>query len=181
MGPPVFSNVAYVILGFLAPKNVAPLSGYDIKQRVDISTRFFFAASYGQIYPELKKLADAGLIEVDEEAVGARSRTTYKITRDGRGVLRDWLMQREARIEMRDQGLLRVFLSEGLTGSERIEKLQAMRDERAADLALLKAIQMPPEAVELKMPDLVLDYGLGLYQYVIDWCDRTIAELKKGD
>ena len=42
-----------VILGLLA---VRPLSGYDIKAIVDRSTRFFWAASYGQIYPELRRL-----------------------------------------------------------------------------------------------------------------------------
>ena len=45
-------------------------SGYEIKQAVDHSTRFFWAASYGQIYPELKQLAEAGLIEGDRRAAG---------------------------------------------------------------------------------------------------------------
>ena len=33
------------------------MSGYEIKALVDKSTRFFWAASYGQIYPELQRLA----------------------------------------------------------------------------------------------------------------------------
>ena len=52
------SPTGRVILGFLA---VEPRSGYDIKEQVDKSTRFFWAASYGQIYPELKRLAGDGL------------------------------------------------------------------------------------------------------------------------
>ena len=43
-------GVEYVILGTLARR---PLTGYEIKQVVDHSTRFFWAASYGQIYPDL--------------------------------------------------------------------------------------------------------------------------------
>ena len=52
------------------PRNArpGPKSGYEIKGLVDRSTRFFWAASYGQIYPELRRLSDAGLIE------GTRSR-----------------------------------------------------------------------------------------------------------
>ena len=42
------SATGRVILGMLA---VEPRSGYDIKAIVDHSTRFFWAASYGQIYP----------------------------------------------------------------------------------------------------------------------------------
>ena len=54
------SPTGRVILGVLA---VEPRSGYDIKALTDKSTRFFWAASYGQIYPELKRLAERGLIE----------------------------------------------------------------------------------------------------------------------
>jgi len=52
------SATGKVILGMLAAR---PRSGYEIKQLVDNSARFFWAASYGQIYPELKKLERAGI------------------------------------------------------------------------------------------------------------------------
>jgi DNA-binding PadR family transcriptional regulator len=48
------THTAYVVLGMLRHE---PRSGYEIKTVVDKSTRFFWAASYGQIYPELKRLA----------------------------------------------------------------------------------------------------------------------------
>jgi len=51
---------AYVILGMVSRE---PRSGYEIKSLVDNTTRFFWAASYGQIYPELKRLSEAGLVE----------------------------------------------------------------------------------------------------------------------
>ena len=49
------SGTGYVILGMLAS---GARTGYDIKTIVDDSTRFFWAASYGQIYPELRRLED---------------------------------------------------------------------------------------------------------------------------
>ena len=51
------------MLGLLAG---GPRSGYDIKSIVDRSTRFFWAASYGQIYPELRRLEAEGLIEGED-------------------------------------------------------------------------------------------------------------------
>ncbi len=45
------SPTAYVILGMVSGE---PRSGYEIKALVDNTTRFFWAASYGQIYPELR-------------------------------------------------------------------------------------------------------------------------------
>src|SRR4051812_24633320 len=52
------SKTAYVILGML---RLDRRTGYEIKSLVDVSTRFFWAASYGQIYPELARLEDGGL------------------------------------------------------------------------------------------------------------------------
>jgi PadR family transcriptional regulator AphA len=54
------SPTAYVVLGML---NLGARTGYDIKGIVDRSTRFFWAASYGQIYPELNRLEHAGLVK----------------------------------------------------------------------------------------------------------------------
>ena len=60
-------GVAPVILGLLS---VRPMSGYDMKRFVDHSTRFFWAASYGQIYPVLRRLESDGPRRVRERAGG---------------------------------------------------------------------------------------------------------------
>lgn len=172
-----YSNVAHVILGFLA-KSDEPLSGYDIKQWVDGSVRFFFAASFGQIYPELKKLAAAGLIEGASNDTGGRARTEYTITPAGREVLRDWLLRPENRLEMRDEAILRIFFSSELTKDERVEKLLELRAERLASYEALQEVEERTRGHISPMPDLVLTYGLGLHQYVIDWCDRAIEAVE---
>lgn len=173
------SNVAHVILGFLSTKEDTPKSGYDIKQLIDKSVCFFFAASYGQIYPELKKLTAAGLVEGTDEATGGRARTTYKITESGRATLRSWLLEDENRVEMRDQGLLRILFADTLSPAERVEKLRQLRGQRVADLAEVEAIEIGPEGDGLLMPELLIDYGVGMHRYEIDWCDRAIARLEK--
>src|SRR5256885_16262574 len=60
-----------VILGML---RLGKRTGYEIKQIVDVSTRFFWAASYGQIYPELKRLEERGLVGSRSEPTGGRAR-----------------------------------------------------------------------------------------------------------
>ena len=102
------SPTAYVILGFLSWR---PMSGYDIKARVEESTRFFWAASYGQIYPELKRLAEAGLIEPEGEATDGRRRTAYTLTGEGLQVLQEWLAVEPDTWELRDDGLLKLFFA----------------------------------------------------------------------
>ena len=66
---------AYVILGMVRKE---PRSGYEIKALVDNSTRFFWAASYGQIYPELARLEAAGWIAGSDAPRGGRSRRSRR-------------------------------------------------------------------------------------------------------
>ena len=68
-----------------------PMSGYEIKSLVDKSTRFFWAASYGQIYPELRRLAAAGLIEGEASPQGGRRRNVYRAHRRRPKELQAWL------------------------------------------------------------------------------------------
>ncbi|HWJ43279.1 MAG TPA: PadR family transcriptional regulator, partial [Solirubrobacterales bacterium] len=111
------SPTAYVILGFVRGE---PRSGYEIKALVDNSTRFFWAASYGQIYPDLKRLSEAGLIVGSDSPTGGRKRTVYEITVDGEEELRAWLRQEPEPFEMRDEGLLKLFFAGALPREEAI-------------------------------------------------------------
>ena len=105
------SPTAYVILGMVRG---APKSGYEIKAVVDETTRFFWAASYGQIYPELKRLSEAGLVKGVDSPTGGRKRTVYEITADGEEELKAWLRQPPSTYEMREEGLLKLFFADAL-------------------------------------------------------------------
>lgn len=121
---PALNSTSYVILGMLAR---CPMSGYDIKNFNDKSTRHFWAISYGQIYPELKNLADAGLIEPDETTEGPRPRTAYRLTPLGREALTDWVSDPRVRPqEVRDEMLLRLFFADVLPIEERRTLLESM-------------------------------------------------------
>src|SRR5262245_35793584 len=114
--------VTPVILGLLSAR---PLSGYEIKAIVDRSTRFFWAASYGQIYPELRRLEAEGLIEGEDAPNGARARRVYRLTEAGREALVDWLFGREVTIELRDESLLRLFFADALPHEDALGLLEA--------------------------------------------------------
>ena len=86
------SPTARVILGLL---NFAPRTGYDIKRVTDRSTRFFWGASYGQIYPELRRLEAAGLVESRAEPRGRVPRHVYELTPEGRLAFESWLSEPE--------------------------------------------------------------------------------------
>ncbi len=171
-----FGAVSHVILGLLHRE---ARSGYEIKRIVDNSTRFFWAASYGQIYPELERLARAGLIEGTKEPRGQRRRTVYRLTAEGRAELRSWLREPDVGFELRDQGLLKLFFADALDRAEAVEVVRNMRADREHILARLRAIEA--RGVATGFPALALEYGIEQHEWMIDWCRRTERRLTGKD
>jgi DNA-binding PadR family transcriptional regulator len=165
---------AYVILGFVRGE---PRSGYEIKALVDDSTRFFWAASYGQIYPELKRLSEAGLIAGKDFPTGGRKRTVYEITADGEEELRAWLRQPPHTFEMRDEGLLKLFFADALPREEALEILRSMKAQRLAMNERLRSIERRKGEIEDPFPMIVLRGGLEFTEWFAQWCERMEAQL----
>jgi PadR family transcriptional regulator AphA len=175
------SPTGYVILGML---NTSPKSGYEIKALVDRSTRFFWAASYGQIYPELRRLAKAGLIEGSDAPRDGRKRTVFKLTPAGRKVLRAWLREPPKTFETRDEGLLKLFFAGALPPTDAVRTLEAMRERSQETLARLREVE--PKAIAAGgYPLMVLRGGIELNEWYADWCERMqeqlLAEAQEGE
>src|SRR5690242_19511168 len=132
------SATGKVILGMLAAR---PRSGYEIKQLVDSSARFFWAASYGQIYPELKRLEQEGLVSGTDSSRGGRQRTVYKLTARGRRAAREWIDRRPEVFELRDEGLLELFFAESIDPSRTAEIARERAAASAEVAAELRALQ----------------------------------------
>jgi DNA-binding PadR family transcriptional regulator len=171
------NHTAVVILGLL---DGGPKSGYDIKGIVDKSTRFFWSASYGQIYPQLRELESAGLVAGEEQARGARARRSYALTRAGREALRSWLTSpRELKHEIRDEGILKLFLSDALAPDEQLANLSAMR-ARYEGLAGRLREEIQPTAAEApgEFPARTARFGIELYEWLAAWCAAEEEDLR---
>jgi DNA-binding PadR family transcriptional regulator len=169
------SPTGRVILGMIALGN---RTGYDIKRVVDKSTRNFWAASYGQIYPELGRLEQAGLVRGRSEPSGARARTVYELTERGRRALRDWLASdEELTYEVRDEGTLKLFFSDSLP-ERRIANVRAMRERHERKLAELRALEVHAGDFH-DGPRLTLELGIADTQFLIDWCEATERRLAR--
>ena len=171
------SPTAYVILGMVQKE---PRSGYDIKALIDNSSRFFWAASYGQIYPELKRLAQAGLIVGSDFPTGGRRRTVYEITADGEEELRAWLRRPPLTFEMRDEGLLKLFFAEALPRAEALAILRQMRERRLEVHQRLRAIEQMKTDDEDSFPMIVLQGGLEFTEWFADWCERMEEQIRES-
>ena len=146
-------STGYVILGILA--SGGDLSGYEIRQWIEQAIGFFWSESFGQIYPELKRLAKEGLVKPLPTEGEGRDVKRYRITPAGRGALRKWLdappVAERARNELllkvffgasADASAIRCFIEEaGVQAQRRLEALKGaealvLREDRASgDLA----------------------------------------------
>ena len=182
------SATGKVILGMLAAR---PRSGYEIKQLVDSSARFFWAASYGQIYPELKKLERAGLITGDDSSQGGRQRTTFRLTADGKRAAREWISKPPEVLETRDEGLLKLFFAGSIDpkrGAEIArERAAASRAKAAALHAIAEAVDEAGRPAEgpAARPDAgsltVLRYGIEASEWAAEWFERAAEDLERDE
>src|SRR5690349_10259588 len=96
-------SLRHALLGLLVDRSA---SGYDLLKLFNTSLANVWPATQSQIYTELHKLAEAGLIVVAAE--GPRGRKQYALTDDGLAELRHWLTETEPQHNHRIEVLLRV-------------------------------------------------------------------------
>ncbi len=156
-------------------------TGYEIKQKIEISTRFFWGASYGQIYPELKRLEGARLVAAEADPRGGVKRTAYRLTAAGEQALHDWLVDpSEQHFEMRDEALLKIFFGDLLTDEELLANVAARRAWCEQVLGLFHDIDDMPVYGwgPRQSPTDALHYGIELIEWMRDWYARKERELR---
>ncbi len=179
----MLTGVTPVVLGMLRSK---PRSGYDIKTFVDRSTRFFWAASYGQIYPELRRLTKAGLIETVSRARGGRRRAEYRLTSKGEETLREWLLADEPALhELRDEGMLKLFFADAVGPDDQLALVRKARLRHETTLERLKTVNPPPRPGRPRFPLLTRDAGVAMHDAMAKWYagveQMLVAEIEGGD
>jgi len=154
-----------VILGLLAWQS---RTGYEIKQVTDRSTRFFWGASYGQIYPELRRLEDAGLVDSREEPRGRVPRRVYSLTEAGRRAVDGWLAEVDESYEIRDEGLLKLFFGDLVPPEQLLDLVGRRRVWYQETAALFRGIGDELDELD-ETSGTVLRYGIELMEWNAAW------------
>jgi PadR family transcriptional regulator, regulatory protein AphA len=173
------SRTAYVILGMLG---LGRRTGYEIKALVDVSTRFFWAASYGQIYPELARLEELGLIAGERDPGDGRRRRAYALAPAGESALHEWLTSADPlHLELRHEGFLKLFFSDTLSSEEQLDQLRRIRAEHERVAEELRAIEPQARAAgeehDVRFPYLTLEWGIAHEDFIAGWCRRMEARM----
>jgi PadR family transcriptional regulator, regulatory protein AphA len=171
------NNTARVLLGMIAEGHA---TGYAIKAEIERSTRLYWGASVGGIYPELRRLTEAGLVTVCDDPRGGTRRHSYSLTAAGREALTEWLTDSsEPVLEMRSEPLLRLRFAGVLDPEQRLGVVRQMREAYESRLA---EVQRRLELGEFDDPfhRMTAEFGLAYSEWGRDWCveaeRRLLAE-----
>lgn len=106
----MISRLGYALLALLARQ---PGTGYELSARAHRPLGYFWSAQHSQIYPELRKLLDAGLVGFDSRpGPGPREKKVYFLTGAGHAELAAWVARPpEASAAGRDDVLLKAYAS----------------------------------------------------------------------
>lgn len=172
----------YVILGLLAHE---PMTGYSIKKKIESSISNFYDISYGQIYPELARLEEQGLVVMKEDTnENGIVRKVYSITVDGYSQLQDWIAKPVEEEKIHYDILLKLFFGGQISVGENIEHIKAFRDRAATKLEMFEEFEatlriLLGESVDHAYYLLTVMFGKKAYKAYLEWADYAIDYLSE--
>jgi len=176
------SSSQEVLLGLLT---VEPMSGYDLGQSIRASIGFFWNESYGQIYPNLKKLAAAGLVTAKtEKQKGKPDRQVYSITPSGRARLEKWLAVEPQPEVPRNELLLKLFFGTQAGPKTVIGYVERMAQSNKAYLEKFRQIERELLSQMGRYPDvpywrMAARFGQMELEAHVRWTEETLTALRK--
>ena len=174
----------FALLGLLC---MAPMSGYDIKRAIEYSIGYFWQESYGAIYPNLRALHEAGLVDRRiEPGDGKPDRHVYSITDKGREELREWISAPPAPVPLRNELLLKLFFGPFGQRSEMEHHVRVFLRMQKGRVKQLEAIQDQIKKQYEGNPGLpywrmTLRYGILSRKALVEWAEETLEVLKTLD
>lgn len=168
-------SLRHALLGMLAER---PMSGYDLTKSFDRSLGHVWTARHSQIYPELARLRDEGLIRQVEE--GPRGRKTYEVTDAGLVEVRRWMTGTEPERSKREEAFLRVFFLWLLPPQEAADYLRRQAAYHQDTLErYLEYAQAPPPGTDAELSyRLALEAGIRHEKALLSWAQWAAAEVE---
>ena len=170
------------LLGLLT---IEPMSGYDLARVVRDSIGHIWRESYGQIYPNLKKLAVHGLVQrKTEKHKGRPERHIYSITNKGREQLKAWLITPPQAEIPRNEMLLKLFFGARAPVQTLIGNVERMALERRALLQKFRRteheeIDKYPQYPDAPFWKMAVRFGQLEMEAHLKWAEETLHELRK--
>lgn len=171
--PRQLNATAASLLGFL---HEGPMSGWDLLQTAQERIGGFWTLTPSQVYRELARLADDGLVEAGEP--GPRARRVCTLTDDGREAFRNWVEAEPAPEQIRFPLLLTMAFGRHLPPDRRAAILASHRSTHEARLADHEEAQRDLPAEADAFATATLDFGIRYERAVLDWFAHLPPEVR---
>ncbi len=162
--PAVQNATAAALLGLL---HDGPLTGWDLVARAAERIGNFWTITQSQVYRELARMTDQGLVTVGDP--GPRDRKPYTITGAGRTAFADWVTGEPADDQVRVPLLLTIQFADHLPPARLAEIVAAQRARHAARLAEYLANE---ERVTDPRRLATLRFGIRHERAALEWFDE---------
>lgn len=180
-------SLQYALLGFL---NYQPMTGYELKQTMDVSTSNFWHAKQSQIYTTLKKMEETGLVISQVEVQDGRpDRRVYEIMEYGRAQLHTWLAEPLTELQPhKELLLLKLFFAAALDKQTILTQLRLQRDlhqrqsaiYRSETKAILQKLadNNPKLEKDILLWEATRRFGELFAEMNVTWLDETLAMIE---
>jgi len=169
-----------IILGFLMS---GEKTGYDLKQQMLKYTSNFYEASFGSIYPALKRLVEKQFVTSKDMVERGKAKSKYSITRLGKKELLAWLEEPLPSPKTNPDHLVKVFFYEYLPKEKVIENLKILKKDVNQYIRRFEPFKNKAQKSFGNYPDgfksSTLIFGLNYYRMIIEWTDNLLEKLQK--
>lgn len=176
------NKTIYAILGLLSH---TPMTGYDIKKRMDSTLRYFWGASFGSIYPALNEMEKRNLVTKQSQPnEKGREKLIYEITEEGRADLKAWLKQPVEKDELRYETLLKLFFGNEAGTENSVKLLVDFQKKYQEELPKLQgAVQVLSQILDQdethKYYMLTAMFGVKVFEAYVEWSKEALKILGK--
>lgn len=164
----------YIILGILM---YGDKSGYEIKQYIQRIMSNFFDASFGSIYPALKRMENRGIIVSRDTVEGGKYKKLYAISDSGKMEFMNWMEQPVEFSRTKPNHLIKVFFCGFLPTEQVKEHLCTLKKEVEPVLHMLQHHEPEVKKRYDIYQSSTLKFGIDYYKFVLNWCDDLLQTL----
>ncbi|MFC7391420.1 PadR family transcriptional regulator [Scopulibacillus cellulosilyticus] len=176
-------SLRYALLGLLMKHDA---TGYELMQEFKEKIIYFWHAHHTQIYRELSKMENEGLVKsrVVHQA-DHPDKKIYHIQQAGKDVVYDWLNEQAAEpAKLKDFRLLKVALFDFIETERAIDFLKSCQERHKNALDIMQNIQKEKIGEITNEKEnlgeyLTSEFGIRYMKLWIDWCNWAIDTLKR--
>ena len=172
-------SLRVVVLAVLSKE---PNSGYGISKELRGPLRHIWEARLQQIYAELARAQEQGLVDVHcIELPNRPAKKVYTLTAAGEEALDDWLADRSDGYLPKDDLLVKLHCLERMPREGAVRQLAGRRERFAGEVERLEArLAQAPRTDPARLGELLtLEAALTRAQAEVSWCDRALAVLQE--